>query len=280
MEQNKVKIIVACHKPVKVYCNSVYTPVHVGRAISDNIEEMKLFQGDDSGDNISCKNKSYCELTAQYWAWKNLDCEYIGLCHYRRYFSEEVTVNNIENITHGFDIVLANKIVLQKSIYRWLLGEFLPEDMYIFITLLKKMYPSNAVEIENYFMKNNSIHPCNMFLCKKELFDEFAEWQFNFLFELEKFIRFSDYSRPKRIMGYFGETLLNVFCIIKKLKIKEMPIISMIGDHNTLLQQSSIRKVFNTLDYWYNCKRDKVDNYAIENGLRADGIYDALNNWK
>ena len=34
-----------------------------------------------TGDHISSKNPNYCELTGLYWAWKNLDCEYIGLCH-------------------------------------------------------------------------------------------------------------------------------------------------------------------------------------------------------
>ncbi len=42
--------------------------------------------GDNTGDNISLKNKSYCELTTQYWAWKNVDADYYGFCHYRRFF--------------------------------------------------------------------------------------------------------------------------------------------------------------------------------------------------
>ena len=41
---------------------------------------------DDEGDNISNKNKTYCELTAQYWAWKNMEADYYGFFHYRRYF--------------------------------------------------------------------------------------------------------------------------------------------------------------------------------------------------
>ena len=44
--------------------------------------------GDDTGDNISDKNREYCELTGIYQAWKNYDKlgnpDYIGFIHYRR----------------------------------------------------------------------------------------------------------------------------------------------------------------------------------------------------
>lgn len=31
---DKLKILVACHKPWKVYQDDIYTPIHVGRAVS------------------------------------------------------------------------------------------------------------------------------------------------------------------------------------------------------------------------------------------------------
>ena len=106
---SKVKILVACHKPDKVYSNDVYIPIHVGRAVSRFKEEMSNMIGDDTGENISEKNPYYSELTAQYWAWKNMhDVDYVGLCHYRRYFQTEFTCNNIDPILgQKGDVVLA-----------------------------------------------------------------------------------------------------------------------------------------------------------------------------
>ena len=64
-----LKVLVVCHKPCNVYKDANYIPIHVGRAKSTFVNEMKGILGDDTGDNISDKNASYCELTALYWAW-------------------------------------------------------------------------------------------------------------------------------------------------------------------------------------------------------------------
>ena len=75
MNQQKIKILVASHKPDTVYKDDIYTPIHVGRSVSKFKSEMGHLLGDNTGNNISEKNPYYCELTAQYWAWKNLDTE-------------------------------------------------------------------------------------------------------------------------------------------------------------------------------------------------------------
>ena len=78
------KIIVCCHKQDVMAKQEPYLPVHVGKALS----KVELgIQPDNEGENISAKNRSYCELTGLYWAWKNLKhVDAVGLCHYRRYF--------------------------------------------------------------------------------------------------------------------------------------------------------------------------------------------------
>lgn len=96
------KILVAYHKPAKLVKNDIYVPIHVGRALAKSKYEQNkinkedylwLFDnmiGDDTGENISLLNNQYCEMTALFWAWKNYDKlgnpDYIGLCHYRRFF--------------------------------------------------------------------------------------------------------------------------------------------------------------------------------------------------
>lgn len=78
-----VKILVCYHKDSTLISNDVYTPIHVGKK---NSNVNLPFIGDDTGDNISELNGLYCELTGLYWGWKNMDADYIGLCHYRRIF--------------------------------------------------------------------------------------------------------------------------------------------------------------------------------------------------
>ena len=100
MKENKLKILVSYHKPSTLIKNDIFIPIHVGRDLKDkeskdgkiNLDDynwlLENMIGDNTGDNISSKNRKYCELTAIYWAWKNYEKignpEYIGFMHYRR----------------------------------------------------------------------------------------------------------------------------------------------------------------------------------------------------
>ena len=88
-KKEDIRILVACHKPAYVPENPLLCPIQVGAALSR--EHMQGMLHDDEGIHISEKNRSYCELTAIYWAWKNLEADYYGLFHYRRYFSFDVS---------------------------------------------------------------------------------------------------------------------------------------------------------------------------------------------
>ena len=77
-------IYVCCSKPYPALSDAIHRPIHVGAALPG--ESIGL-PGDDTGDNISAKNRGYCELTGHYWAWKNdRGSDLVGLAHYRRLF--------------------------------------------------------------------------------------------------------------------------------------------------------------------------------------------------
>ena len=78
-----MKLVVATHKSYSMPAGPAYLPLHVGAAGKPSLG----FARDDTGDNISTRNATFCELTGLYWAWKNLPGEdALGLLHYRRLF--------------------------------------------------------------------------------------------------------------------------------------------------------------------------------------------------
>ena len=113
-----IKILIVAHKPFKKPEGEYYLPIHAGRKIAlERSKDGKIDKqdfawmldntvGDDSGENISDKNRYYCECSALYWAWKNFDKinnpEYIGLMHYRRHFifNDEYYQNNVNDNWH------------------------------------------------------------------------------------------------------------------------------------------------------------------------------------
>lgn len=269
---DKIKILVACHKKADVYSNDVYLPIHVGKALSS---EDLGFIGDNTGDNISIKNRQYCELTAQYWAWKNLDCEYVGLCHYRRYLASEFSQDNVELLMNGADIVLAKSIYFDKSLLAWHKEALTEEDVYIFYNLFKKVYPQFSLDLDKVYLQGNKLNPGNIFLCKKTLFDEFAKWQFDFFFELEKVLRPSGYSRLNRIVGYFGEVMFDIYVSIRNLKVLEMPLVSMMGKNEHVLDMGWKERIIKNFRFKrFNCSNKWSE--AVVTGMKADGIYDHI----
>ena len=77
-------------------------------------------------------------------------------------------------------------------------------------------------------MDRTKLHILNMFAMKKVLFDEYCNWLFSILFELEKRIDISSYNQYEaRVFGFISERLFNVWLEKQQLKVKEMPVINL-----------------------------------------------------
>lgn len=214
-----VKILIACHKPdSSIRKDDIYMPIQVGKALNP---ELNLgFQCDNTGDNISDKNNSYCELTALYWAWKNLrNVDYIGLAHYRRYFKMEMTPQNIINILRRNDIICIKDQVYPISVYRQLVYLLTMEDVDIMIDTLLELHPEMKQVIIDYFYRNNKFSQLNMMIANWEIFDHYCSFIFPILNRIENRLLPHKYVRLVRILGYMSEALLGLWIRYNNLKV-------------------------------------------------------------
>ena len=77
-------------------------------------------------------------------------------------------------------------------------------------------------------MKRTTGHRFNMFIMKKDKFDEYCEWLFDILFELEKRLDISSYSvNDARVFGFVSERLLDVWIETKGYGYKDIPYVFM-----------------------------------------------------
>ena len=227
-----IKILECVFKnSAEVYENMIY-PVSAGAELY-NKNDIVLSMRDDTGENISKKNPFYCELTVQYWAWKNLKCDVCGIFHQRRFLdfsmknkkypysitekSDEKTLRNAglsyEKICELFDnySIIANK---RENLFESVEDFYNRndrqnfDDMGLLKDIIKEKYPEYFPYAETYF-KGTYSYFCNVFIMDKENFDKYSQWLFDILFEYEK-------RKPQNLfypreMGKLGERLFGVY---------------------------------------------------------------------
>lgn len=191
------KIVVATHKDYNIPKEDLFLPVFVGSALS---KADLPFQRDDEGDNISDRNRTFCELTGLYWAYKNLKADKIGLCHYRRYF-------DLKNI----DLEKENIILPKKRHYyiETVYDQFGHAHGYKGLDTVRQVIASECPDYLESFdicMMRRGLHIYNMFIMKYELFIKYCDFLFPILFKAEEKLGETD-----RLYGYLAERLLDVF---------------------------------------------------------------------
>ncbi|MBR6134219.1 DUF4422 domain-containing protein [Candidatus Saccharibacteria bacterium] len=243
-----IKIGVACHKPSELPKNNLFLPIRVGAALASN--DLGL-QRDDEGDNISKKNPQYCELTAQYWLWKNAKADYYGLCHYRRFLCftnpnskrnlrDQIEANAIDEDTKQI-FGLENEALMRKEIESndLVIGELqkvsklytphgnkntayghwqahdraliMEKDLVEMLNILDEVSPEVGASAREY-LAGTKFLGFNCFVAKKELFNELCEIEFEVLEKLEKKVDLSNYcTQLTRIYGFMGEIISSAY---------------------------------------------------------------------
>lgn len=220
-----VKVFTITHKSFAVPSDPVYIPLQVGRALSEDLGYI----GDHTGDHISEKNKSYCELTGMYWIWKNIrTSDYVGICHYRRYpvNDNDVIMNEVEYeaILKEYDLITTKKLTLNFSYYDGYAANHYRKDLDMTLDVIREKYPEYYDLVLERVHQNHTYFG-NIIITNKELFDRYSAWLFTILFEIEHRIDLTDYDDyHKRVFGFISEFLLMIWIEHNQLKVYECKI--------------------------------------------------------
>lgn len=266
-KEPKIKILVACHKAdPAIRQDDIYMPIHVGKALHPELDLG--FQGDDTGDNISEKNGSYCELTAMYWAWKNLptDVDIVGIAHYRRYL--DVSADRIVRNINCNRIILPAPIILGWSVAKELALWTSMEEVYLLVDILRGRYPDFVNLIDSYFFRSNKFYRLNMAIMSRSDFEDYCGFIFPILEELERYSisRIGRYTRQKRVFGYIGEILIGLW--IKNNKKKRFVLVDGTDDKNV---HRILRNIRNNVAFFMTRPRNVLPDMPVIIGLRNDG---------
>lgn len=256
-----IKLFVCCHQPAAVPEHPLLVPIQVGAALAD--AHLSGFLHDDAGENISHKNRSYCELTAQYWAWKNVEADYYGFFHYRRYLYpdlkakcpyciarepsaellDEMGYDQFAELIEKYDLILPkseNMYITVREHYSNAPFHHM-EDLERTGQIVRLRYPEYGPAVEEYLSGARCLFG-NIYIMKKWLFQDYCGWLFPVLEEFDQQADTSRYTpQERRVDGYLAERLLGIFAAYhRELKRLELPRVHFIENLGELYKRRAI----------------------------------------
>lgn len=237
-----IKLFVCCHQQVQVPKHPLLLPIQVGAALSDT--HFPGFLHDDSDGNISEKNRSYCELTAQYWAWKNVKADYYGFFHYRRYLYPGIRNKLPYRIEREADSKILTELGyggFAEMICQYDLISPAGEDMYIPVRehyanaphhrrrdielmerIVQERCPEMSEAIDTY-LSGTVCYFGNIYIMRRQVFHHYCSWLFPLLEEFDRQTDLTGYSiQEQRVDGYLAERLFGIYLANQKNTLKTM----------------------------------------------------------
>lgn len=249
-KQKPIKVYVVFSRPFVKIESDVITP------ISGKDYGLNMLCA-DTLDNVANMNHTLAEFSSYYWVWKNdLVSEYVGFFHYRRYLSFErkaISGESIEdfnwdyetvsNLLNSYDLVIPPKFRMGIDVYQQYCMHHEKLLLDKAIEIIRAKYPKEYIDAMDIALKNNYGYYCNLFICKREIFNKFMEFVFDIFEELKPYLRPNSQARA---LGFVGERLYIFFIhyIIKytNYRVCETPQIY-IYDNNRILIDNNIENI-------------------------------------
>ena len=257
-----IQLFVSCHKEFPVPKLPLLHPIHVGAALSD--ERIGGYLRDDSGENISRLNRRYCELTGQYWVWKNVEADYYGFFHYRRYLYPRPDSPVPYFIRPAPDETLLRQLgygYFEELIARYQLIAPIGENMHVSVRehygtapfhrakdlalaeeITARRYPAYRAAMEQY-LSGPICYFGNIYIMTREVFQDYCGWLFPILEEFDSRADLSGCSPQElRVDGYLAERLFGVYYTHRRhaLDCLELPRVHFEPDTARRLKQQAV----------------------------------------
>lgn len=237
-----IKLFVCCHKQADIPNHPLLVPIQVGAALT--VERFSGFIPDNAGENISQKNRSYCELTAQYYAWKNVDADYYGFFHYRRFLYPNTKTKRPYKIAEAADSETLQNLgfsILDALIPRYDLIAPMGENMHVPVRdhyanaphhrskdlellecIVRERHPEMRGAMEAY-LSGTVCYFGNIYIMSREVFHDYCAWLFPILEEFDRRADTSGYTAQElRVDGYLAERLFGIFYTHHKPRLRTL----------------------------------------------------------
>lgn len=239
-----VKIFMCCHKGFDVV-PPLCIPVQGGAALNPPLPGAIPDLG--AGGGISEKNPQYCELTVQYYAWKNEQADYYGFCHYRRFFCFDRSVkkaylalgslskdksrylgnaDETAKLIEGYGVTVPRAENMGVSAWEYYCASdnHFKEDISLFTEILGERLPELSDAAREY-LSGTRQYFCNMFIMRKELFYDYCGKLFPLLEEFDRRKTLHGSFQADRTDGYLGERFLGIYLawLSGREKVLELP---------------------------------------------------------
>lgn len=267
---SKIKVFILYHQQSTIFRSDCYEPIQTGCAIAAS--DLGLLR-DDTGDNISQKNRNYAELTGNYWVWKNFlpahpEVEYVGFCHYRRFldftrppqkngwpfadkdgyesfsigFDKRYKSDLILRHIEGYDLILPTPSFADTTTEQIFCTHHPAREFNLLVEIIARDYPTYRDAL-NEFRIDRKNYICLNYVMRRELFDSFMTWIFDVLEKLEQSSDWSQYHAymDEKVAAYLAEIFFNVW--LRKMK----------QTHNLkILERQSILLCADDTVHWYD----------------------------
>lgn len=182
--------------------------IQAGAALTDRRLACSVI-ADNTGENISSKNRQYCELTVLYWIWKNAQDDIVGLEHYRRHFIlPDDWLKRME--MQEIDIILPVPLYVAPSLEGNYKARHDPSDWEYMMDYLKSKDEALYCDAKNFF-QGNLYSPCNMFIMRKSVLNDLCEWLFPILDMVVRHGGQKEDTYLNRYPGFLSERLITYF---------------------------------------------------------------------